>query len=125
MFGNIYRPSIIPGESAVIQALVIGLLVPFLSALLPIRKALSTNLAEALYTQRDKNKNDLVSIKDSKKLNVIPYIFFGLISVGFGLSIYILLPLALLKQNYGMILDVFFTILMGMLLGITLLVSNF
>ena len=82
-------------------------------------------MAEALNTQRDKNKNDLVSIKDSKKLNVIPYILFGLISVGFGLSIYILLPLALLKQNYGMILDVFFTILMGMLLGITLLVSNF
>ena len=82
-------------------------------------------MAEALNTQRDKNKNDLVSIKDSKKLNVIPYILFGLISVGFGLSIYILLPLALLKQNYGMILDVFFTILIGMLLGITLLVSNF
>ena len=82
-------------------------------------------MSEALNTQRDKNKNDLVSIKDTKKLNVIPYILFGLISVGFGLSIYILLPLALLKQNYGMILDVFFAILMGMLLGITLLVSNF
>ena len=103
----------------------IGFLVPFFSALLPIKRAFSTNLAEALNTQRDKNKNDLVSIKDSKKLNVIPYILFGLISVGFGLSIYILLPLALLKQNYGMILDVFFAILMGMLLGITLLVSNF
>ena len=45
--------------------------------------------------------------------------------MGFGLAIYVLLPLSLLKQNYAMILDVFFAILLGMLLGITLLVSNF
>lgn len=64
-------------------------------------------------------------MNDSKKLNIIPYILFGLISVGFGLSIYVMLPLSLLKQNYGLILDVFFAILFGLLLGITLLVSNF
>ena len=66
-----------------------------------------------------------MSVNDSKKLNIIPYILFGLISVGFGLSIYVMLPLSLLKQNYGLILDVFFAILFGLLLGITLLVSNF
>ena len=56
---------------------------------------------------------------------MIPYLLFGLIGAGFGLAIYIMLPLSLLKQNYGLILDVFFAILIGMLLGITLLVSNF
>ena len=66
-----------------------------------------------------------MSFRDSKRLNVLPYILFGTISVGFGLAIYVLLPLSLLKQNYAMILDVFFAILLGMLLGITLLVSNF
>lgn len=64
---------------------------------MPIRRAINTNLAEALNTQRDKSKLDLVSINDSKKLNVVPYILFGVITVGFGLSIYILLPLSLLK----------------------------
>ena len=66
-----------------------------------------------------------MSIHDSRKLDVIPYLLFGLIGAGFGLAIYIMLPLSLLKQNYGLILDVFFAILIGMLLGITLLVSNF
>ena len=59
-----------------------------------------------------------------RKLNVVPYIMFGFISVGFGLSVYILLPLSLLKLSYTMILDVFFTILLGMLLGITILATN-
>ena len=66
-----------------------------------------------------------MSYRDSKRLNVLPYILFGAISVGFGLAIYVMLPLSLLKQNYAMILGVFFAILLGMLLGITLLVSNF
>ena len=57
-------------------------------------------------------------------MNIIPYIMFGMISVVFGLSIYLLLPKSLLTNNYTLILNVFFAILMGMLLGITLLVSN-
>ena len=83
------------------------------------------NLADALNTERKTDANKNVSIQDSRKLDVIPYLLFGLIGAGFGLAIYIMLPLSLLKQNYGLILDVFFAILIGMLLGITLLVSNF
>ena len=86
---------------------------------------MSVNLADALNTERKTDANKNVSIKDSRKLDVIPYLLFGLIGAGFGLAIYIMLPLSLLKQNYGLILDVFFAILIGMLLGITLLVSNF
>ena len=86
---------------------------------------MSVNLADALNTERKTDTNKNVSIQDSRKLDVIPYLLFGLIGAGFGLAIYIMLPLSLLKQNYGLILDVFFAILIGMLLGITLLVSNF
>ena len=74
----------------------IGLVIPFVSAIIPVRKALQLNLSEALNTERSKNDNQLVSIHDSKKLNVLPYILFGFISTGFGLGIYILLPLSML-----------------------------
>ena len=44
------EPSIIPGWSATIQALCIGILIPILSSIIPIQRALSTSLTEALNT---------------------------------------------------------------------------
>ena len=49
---------------------------------------------------------------------------FGSVSVLFGVSIYYFLPLGLLSMNFGMILAIFFAILLGMLAGLTLLVTN-
>ena len=66
----------------------------------------------------------LITIKDTKKLNRIPYILFGAITVGYGLSIYIVLPLSLLQLNFTILLTIFVAILMGMFFGLTLLVSN-
>ena len=66
----------------------------------------------------------LVTFKDTKKLNRIPYILFGAITVCYGLSIYILLPLSLLQQNTALLLAIFVAILMGMLFGVTILVTN-
>ena len=56
---------------------------------------------------------------------MLPFILVGSLTVGFGFAIYLLLPLAFLQMNMSLVLYVFFTILMGMLLGITILVSNF
>ena len=90
------QPTVFPGTGAIFQALLIGLVIPFISAIIPVKKALQLNLSDALNTERSKNDNQLVSIHDSKKLNVVPYILFGFLSTGFGLAIYILLPLSML-----------------------------
>lgn len=82
------------------------------------------SLAESLDATRSRSTGVLVTIMDSSKDNVVPYILFGLITVVFGISIYYFLPLALLSQNYGLILDIFFVILLGMILGLTLLAFN-
>ena len=66
----------------------------------------------------------LVSFTDSKKVNLAPYLLFGSISVLFGLTIYLLLPYSLIMMDFSLVLQVFFVILMGMLFGITLLVSQ-
>lgn len=48
-------------------------------------------------------------------------LLFGIISSGFGLMIYYLLPKGLINQNVGLLLSVFFTILIGLLFGLILL----
>jgi FtsH-binding integral membrane protein len=48
-------------------------------------------------------------------------LIFGIISCLFGLMIYYLLPKGMINQNVGLLLFVFFTILMGLLLGLILL----
>ena len=98
-----FKPSIVPKSSAILQALVIGLLIPTMSAIIPIRRALAVTLNDALST--DRKKSDVrISFSDSKKLDLLPYILFGSIAVLYGLTIYLVLPLSLLKGNYTMIL---------------------
>ena len=49
---------------------------------------------------------------------------FGVIAVAYGMTIYYFLPLAMLSFNFAMILIIFFLILVGMLLGLSLLAFN-
>ena len=59
-----------------------------------------------------------------KNVRVVPYITFGLIFVAIGSIIYVVLPKALLAENASLILQIFFAILVGMILGLTLLTAN-
>ena len=93
-----FSPSILPGWPATIQALLIGILIPILSSIVPIRRALSKNLTDALNTQqRKKNGAVLITFTDNAKKNIVPHVVFGTICVLFGVSIYYFLPLSLLK----------------------------
>ena len=55
---------------------------------------------------------------------ILPYLLFGSISVAFGMTVYYFLPLGLLTFNAALILDIFFVILLGLILGMTLLALN-
>ena len=44
--------------------------------------------------------------------------------VVFGVSIYYYLPMALLRENLDVMLQIFFLILLGMILGLTILAMN-
>ena len=56
-----YMPSIVPSGSAVLLAFLIGILIPLFSSIVPIRTALSTNLNDALNTNRSKSTGVLIS----------------------------------------------------------------
>ena len=59
-----------------------------------------------------------------KTKDIVPFILFGSIAVLFGVTIYYGLPLAMLELNFGLILTIFFMILMSLLLGLVLFTVN-
>lgn len=88
---------------ATIEAVGIGLLIPLLSAIIPIQRSLAKSLGDSLNTARSSLSGTVVVI-EGKDAKVVPYIIFGLICVIFGVSVYVILPQALLAENIGLIL---------------------
>jgi len=114
---------IAPTALATFEAVSIGLLIPTLSAIIPIQRALAKSLSDSLNTARTTLSGTIVIVED-KNIRVLPYIIFGLVCVTIGTSIYIILPQALLAENASLILEIFFAILVGMILGMTLFTAN-
>jgi hypothetical protein len=61
--------------------------------------------------------------EDSFK-NKLPYLLFGFVGSLAGITIYFVLPLAVLNFDLGLLLEIFFLILIGMILGLTLISLN-
>ena len=73
-----------------------------------------------------RSKTQAIYIKILKKDSgdMSGYLFFGFLTIGYGLCVYYFLPLSLLSLNFTMILRIFFIILFGMLFGLSLLALN-
>jgi len=65
-----------------------------------------------------------ISITDLSLLNSAPLVCFGTIATIYGISVYYVLPLALLSGGFQLLLIIFFVILLGMVLGLTLIAYN-
>lgn len=114
----------VPSPKAVLFALLVGLIIPIASSLIPMRVALSKTLTDALDYAHSKTKAVFVKIIHAKEFDRKPYIIFGVISVLYGVSIYYFLPLSMISLNYSMMLTIFFLILIGMFIGLVLLALN-
>ena len=119
-----YMPSVVPSGMATLNALIIGFIIPLFSSIIPIRQGLSANLTESLDVSRSKSKGVLITIVNTKAINIVPYLFYGITSTVIGIIVYYMLPIALLEQNLGLILNIFFMLLLGMLLGLVLFAIN-
>ena len=73
---------------------------------------------------RSKNSGVLITFIDNKTKDIAPYLLFGSVAVLFGIAVYFGLPVAMLQLNFGLILQIFFMILMGLLLGLVILAVN-
>jgi hypothetical protein len=85
-----------PSVTASIEAFGLGLLIPTLAAIVPIRVALDKELGESLSVSRQKPTGMKITITDEKLSNLAPLIAFGLLSTTYGVAIYYVLPLSLL-----------------------------
>lgn len=117
-----YTP--VPSTFAIFQALLIGILIPIISSIVPIQAALAKNLNDSLDLNRSKSQAINIQILDPNKTDMGSYIVFGLVGVIYGLGIYYFLPLAMLSFNFALILQIFFAILIAMLYGLSLLAFN-
>ena len=81
----------VPSGIATIEAIGVGLLIPLLSSIIPIQRALAKTLSDSLNTARATLKGTIVVI-ENKNMIVLPYIIFGLLCVVFGVTVYVVLP---------------------------------
>lgn len=54
----------------------------------------------------------------------LPYLIFGGIGTAAGITIYFVMPLAVLTADLGLLFEIFFLILVGMILGLALISLN-
>jgi hypothetical protein len=117
--------SYFPSFKATLLGVALGILIPFLSSIVPISKLLSKNLNDSLNASRSKTKGSIVSVNEGDKQKIGAYLLFGGLAVIAGISIYYLMPVAVLNLNLGLLLQIFFLILLGLILGLTLIAFNF
>jgi hypothetical protein len=96
-----------------------------ISCVIPISTALSKTLGDSLNTERSKISGIITKVENVGEANVGHYLLVGFIAVIYGLSIYYLLPLSLLTANLSLMLAIFFFILLGIILGLTMITYNF
>ena len=115
---------IFPTGKAAAYSIGLGFLIPILSSFYPMKQALAQNLNIALDLNHSKSNAIHVSIEN--ELKAIPWtrISFSVVAVAFGVSVYYLLPKALLSFDIALLLLIFFWILMGFLVGMILLALN-
>lgn len=114
----------IPTWGSIFQALFLSTLIPLCSSILPILSVLDRNLNDALDIQRSKTQAVYINILEKKKANYTPMVATGLAFTAYGVTIYYLLPLALMSFNLNLLSQIIIFIIIGLLFALTLLAFN-
>ncbi|KAN0000827.1 hypothetical protein ACTFIZ_001280 [Dictyostelium cf. discoideum] len=117
-------PPKLTGE-AILLASALGIIIPIASAIFPIRNALGKNLHDSLDVKHSKTAAIQISIERSEDNSFSSSVALigSLLSV-FGFGIYYVFPLSLLSFNLTLLLNMFFMLLIAMLLGLVSLALN-
>lgn len=115
----------VPQAKATIEGIGLGFFIPIIGSIVPISNSLKKQISESITNTRSKTKGQKVSITDANSVqNKIPYLIFGGIGTFVGMLIYYVFPMAVLNFELGLLLEIFFMILIGMILGLTLISFN-
>ncbi|KAL7716644.1 ABC3 transporter permease C-terminal domain-containing protein [Entamoeba marina] len=115
-------PSFFPTYISVLVPFLIGLLVPFFANIMPIKRALSHTLRDALDLYHSATNDVSVSIKRLKDIGMNPtVIMFSLVLVCASFITYYVIPLTFLDLNFSVLFFCFLVILLIFLAGLCLL----
>lgn len=119
--------SVLLSPASIAVSTVLGIAVPVLAAILPIRKALGNNLRDSLDKRANKTKAILITIQRNEPGSIRgmePLIASGTVLIVAGFAIYYLLPMSLLNGDITLLFNIFFAIILGMLFGLVMLSIN-
>ena len=106
----------------IIQAIFMGLLMPFIANITPIRQAIQKELKDALDIYRKTVDDFTVKIKRLEKMGISPeQIIVGLSFAIFGFIVYYFIPLAALNGDLDLMFFILFMILFMMIVGMTII----
>ncbi|KAL7747024.1 hypothetical protein RI367_007637 [Sorochytrium milnesiophthora] len=108
--------------SAWLLGLLLGLLLPVVGMVVPIRRALSKTLRDALDIYHNSTFDTVVTIQKLENIGInLNETIFALLLVGIGFLVYYVVPLAFTFNNLPLFFRVLTVILLGMVVGQTLL----
>ena len=115
----------LPAAGATIDGILLGLLILSLGSLIPIQVAMAKQLSDSLSSTRSKTKGQIVDVTSQDSFSKkAPYLLLGGLGAIAGISVYFFLPLSIITVNLGMMLTIFFSLLIGMIIGLTLIAFN-
>ena len=113
-----------PG-SAWLLGLVVGFAMPIVANVVPIRRALSSQLREAIDLYHQTFSDVRVRVIYLAKLGLSTWqISLAVLMVLVGLTTYYIVPLAFITRNFGMFLGILNAVLLGMLLGLSMVAQT-
>jgi len=115
-----------------LRAIFVGLIIPLIAMVLPIKNALNTNLHDAIDNNKHGQALSMIQYKIKKSSSspnscwsVSPTVLIiGIVFVVFGGGVYYVFPLSLITQHLSLLLICFFALLCAMLAGLSLLAFN-
>eukprot|EP01105_Mastigella_eilhardi_P013243 TRINITY_DN3008_c0_g2_i1.p1 TRINITY_DN3008_c0_g2~~TRINITY_DN3008_c0_g2_i1.p1 ORF type:complete len:1046 (-),score=253.85 TRINITY_DN3008_c0_g2_i1:217-3354(-) len=111
--------------SAALIASLLCFLIPALSSAMPVRSALSQTLQYALDTHRSRTQAVKVTVKRIGKRRISwTLVILGIGLAGFGFAVYYIMPASLLANNFQIMINLFFFLILAMLIGLVVLSLN-
>lgn len=78
-------------------------------------------MAESLTKGRDRLSGVVVNYTDNRNYSMLPYLLFGSLALTYGTLIYYLLPKGMFELNFGLVIQIFVILALGMLFGLVIL----
>ncbi|KAF2070045.1 hypothetical protein CYY_008641 [Polysphondylium violaceum] len=111
---------------AIWLSLSLGFIIPIISMIFPVRRALSNNLHDSLESNRSKVKSIIITIERASDSSfTINTIAIGAFLSVFGFGAYYIFPYSLVSGNLGFLLNSMFVLLIVLVLGLVLIALNF